>query len=181
MLAPTSGGSLAVQCDAELSRLYGQSDPDAWTAATAAWLELSMPYRAAYCRLRWAESMLAKRGNRDAVTTDIRDLFAFLNGLGARLLSDEVKALARRARIDLGEKHPVDPYGLTDREREVLRGVARGLTNRQLAGELYISEKTASVHVSNILRKLTAANRGEAAARAISEGLVEVGDLSRGN
>jgi DNA-binding NarL/FixJ family response regulator len=108
-------------------------------------------------------------------------MFAFLSGLGARLLSDEVKALARRARIDLGEKHPVDPYGLTDREREVLRGVARGLTNRQLAGELYISEKTASVHVSNILRKLTAANRGEAAARAISEGLVEVGDLSRGN
>jgi DNA-binding NarL/FixJ family response regulator len=101
--------------------------------------------------------MLAKRGNRDAVTTDIRDLFAFLNGLGARLLSDEVKALARRARIDLGEKHPVDPYGLTGREREVLRGVARGLTNRQLAGELYISEKAASVHVSNILRKLTAA------------------------
>jgi DNA-binding NarL/FixJ family response regulator len=55
------------------------------------------------------------------------------------------------------------------------------LTNRQLAGELYISEKTASVHVSNILRKLTAANRGEAAAKAISEGLVEVGDLSLGN
>ena len=56
--------------------------------------------------------------------------------------------------------------GLTPRELEVLRLVAEGRSNRQIAEELFISAKTASVHVSNILGKLGAANRGEAAALA---------------
>ena len=56
--------------------------------------------------------------------------------------------------------------GLTGRELEVLRLVAAGRSNREIAAELFISPKTASVHVSNILGKLGAATRGEAAARA---------------
>ncbi|WUH78902.1 response regulator transcription factor [Streptomyces sp. NBC_00435] len=56
--------------------------------------------------------------------------------------------------------------GLTSRERDVLRLVAVGHTNRQIAEELFISPKTASVHVSNILAKLGVAGRGEAAALA---------------
>src|SRR5438874_3830795 len=55
---------------------------------------------------------------------------------------------------------------LTPREREVLSLVANGRTNRQIAAELFITDKTASVHVSNILSKLGASNRGEAAALA---------------
>ena len=58
--------------------------------------------------------------------------------------------------------------GLTEREREVLRLVAAGRSNREIAGELFISPKTASVHVSNILGKLGVASRGEAAAKAHS-------------
>ena len=55
-------------------------------------------------------------------------------------------------------------WGLTDREYQVLCLVAEGYTNRQIGEELFISEKTASVHVSNILTKLGAGNRSEAAA-----------------
>jgi DNA-binding NarL/FixJ family response regulator len=101
-------------------------------------------------------------------------------GLGARLLVAEIDALVRRARIELaappGGGAPDDPapavttvtdeLGLTSREREVLALVAEGRSNRQIADALFISAKTASVHVSNILAKLGVANRGEAAAVA---------------
>ena len=63
-------------------------------------------------------------------------------------------------------------YGLTARELEVLRLVAIGRSNRDIAAELFISAKTASVHVSNILAKLGVSNRGEAAAAARRFGLV---------
>ena len=59
-----------------------------------------------------------------------------------------------------------DRLGLTAREFEVLRLVAAGWSNREIAAELFISAKTASVHVSNILGKLGVAGRGEAAATA---------------
>lgn len=62
--------------------------------------------------------------------------------------------------------------GLTPREREVLDLVAGGATNRRIAEALFISEKTASVHVSNIIRKLAVTNRAEAAAVAHRKGLV---------
>jgi DNA-binding NarL/FixJ family response regulator len=61
--------------------------------------------------------------------------------------------------------------GLTARELEVLQHLARGATNRQIADALYISVRTAGVHVSHILGKLSAANRGEAAAIAHRLGL----------
>ncbi|WP_237527098.1 LuxR C-terminal-related transcriptional regulator, partial [Streptomyces sp. SID2119] len=84
--------------------------------------------------------------------------------------------LAARARISLDapapgeEAHPeitaVESFGLTPREQDVHRLVAAGHTNRRIAEELFISPKTASVHVSNILAKLGVASRGEAAALA---------------
>jgi len=60
----------------------------------------------------------------------------------------------------------LESFGLTDREREVLRLVAAGRSNPQIAAELFISPKTASVHVSNIIGKLNVSSRGEAAALA---------------
>jgi DNA-binding CsgD family transcriptional regulator len=61
---------------------------------------------------------------------------------------------------------PAAALSLTSRERDVLRLVAAGHTNRRIAEELFISPKTASVHVSNILAKLGVSGRGEAAAMA---------------
>jgi len=85
--------------------------------------------------------------------------------------------LARRVRIPLrdGTAEP-DPgrLGLTDREFEVLRLVAGGRSNREIAAELFISAKTASVHVSNILAKFGVGSRGEAAARAYGSRLFDV-------
>ena len=94
--------------------------------------------------------------------------------LGARPLRGELEALARRARIDLGAHKHVDAardaqlqrLELTPREIEVLALLGDGLTNREIGGELFISDKTASVHVSRILSKLAVPNRAAAAAAA---------------
>lgn len=169
-------GCLAAQCDAELARLHGRRDPEAWQQADACWTGLSMPYRAAYCRFRWAEDALASGVDRSKVEPVIEELRDYLGRIGAKPLLEDVTALARRARMDVDGHPSFHPYGLTGREREVLAQVASGATNRQIAQALYISEKTASVHVSNILRKLTAANRSEAAAKAVKEGLVGFAD-----
>ena len=96
--------------------------------------------------------------------------------LGAAPLLTAVDGLIRRARItgiagSAGTTaHPVTL--LTPREQEVLRLLAEGNTNRQLGKALFISEKTASVHVSNILGKLEVSSRGEAVAAARRRGLV---------
>ncbi|MFB9840077.1 helix-turn-helix domain-containing protein, partial [Actinoallomurus acaciae] len=92
--------------------------------------------------------------------------------LGARPLRERIEASARRARVPLGGRTGGHSLGLTPRELEVLRLVADGRSNREIAGELFISAKTASVHVSNILAKLEVASRGEAAATAHRMGLV---------
>jgi DNA-binding NarL/FixJ family response regulator len=94
--------------------------------------------------------------------------------MGADPLLVEARTLARRARMRLSEpelattgtERDINSYGLTERELEVLQLVAAGRSNPQIATELFISPKTASVHVSNIISKLNVASRGEAAAVA---------------
>jgi DNA-binding NarL/FixJ family response regulator len=97
-------------------------------------------------------------------------------------LRREIERLARHARIDLATGSatttpdtdaPSDAIGLTEREREVIRLVAAGQSNQQIAEALFITRKTASVHVSIILGKLGVANRVEAAAVAHRLGLHE--------
>ena len=113
-------------------------------------------------------------------TAVLREAHAAAEGLGARPLAAELETLARRMRVRLGVRDAApeaeaagSPFGLTPREQEVLMRVALGRTNRQIAGELFISESTAGVHVSNILSKLGVATRTEAARVALSQGLVE--------
>jgi len=80
-----------------------------------------------------------------------------------------VALLARRARIPTdgtAAAQPPPAAGLTPRELEVLRLIAAGMSNARIASELFISPKTASVHASNIMSKLGASTRGEAAAAA---------------
>jgi len=113
-----------------------------------------------------------QHGDRDGVAERLRRAAPLTAGLGARPLSEQIAILARRARIRLAsddgsaDAAPGGELGLTERELEVLRLVAAGRSNREIAAELFISPKTASVHVSNILGKLGVASRGEAAARA---------------
>jgi DNA-binding NarL/FixJ family response regulator len=106
-----------------------------------------------------------------------------LRRLPPRRLHGEIRALAQRGRLELAPAAtltatatadapaPGDDLGLTPREAEVLALVAAGRSNRQIAQALFISPKTASVHVSNILAKLGVANRVEAAAAAHRLGL----------
>jgi DNA-binding CsgD family transcriptional regulator len=166
---------------AEATRLNGHSDADCWAAATAAWDQLAQPYPAAYARWRQAEALLLRGGARTAATTALRQATEVTRQLGAAPLRREIEGLARRARIDLAgppaaeaaPAPPADPYGLTPREREVLLLVADGRTNPQIAEALFISARTAGIHVSNILAKLGVASRGEAAAVAHRSGLLE--------
>jgi ATP/maltotriose-dependent transcriptional regulator MalT len=165
---------------AEQTRHQGPSDPAAWAAAATAWQRLGQPYRAAYAGYRQAEALLAATGDRDRAATVLGRAAAITARLGARLLDAEVRALARRARLQLsppaaapaaGAPTPAAQLGLTRREVEVLALVATGRSNRQIAQALFISPKTVAVHVSNLLAKLGAAGRVEAAAIAHRLGL----------
>jgi DNA-binding CsgD family transcriptional regulator len=134
----------------------------AWDEAAAAWEAVSEPYPRAQALLRAAEAALAG-GDRDGAAGRLRQALELATGLGATPLADRIARAARRAGLDRGR---TGGFGLTGRELEVLRLVAAGRSNRDIAAELVISPKTASVHVSNILGKLGVASRGEAAAKA---------------
>ncbi|MFE0819207.1 AAA family ATPase [Streptomyces sp. NPDC058847] len=161
---------------AELHRAEGRDTPALWTEAVTAFERLERPYELARVRHRLAAALLDTGGEdeRARATELLRLAGTVARHLGARPLADAVDLLGRRARLPLGraagpERVPADPaeaLGLTSRERDVLRLVSDGRTNRQIAEELFISPKTASVHVSNILAKLGVSGRGEAAAVA---------------
>jgi len=153
---------------AEAARAAGRPDQAAWDAAADAWDSLGQPYPLAYALLRAAAAALSVR-NRDAAAIRLQRAAELAGQLRARPLLQQITRLARRARIEItGGAHatPTATFGLTGRELEVLRLVAAGRGNRDIAAELFISPKTASVHVSNILGKLGVASRGEAAAAA---------------
>jgi DNA-binding CsgD family transcriptional regulator len=163
----------AALCAAELTRVTHAPDPNAWDAPIARADALAIPAAGAYARWRRAEASLAL-GQRHAAVEPLRAAAAVASRLGARPLLEEILALARRGRVELGdatEATPADNLDLTARERDVLRLVAAGRTNREIGAELFMSPKTASVHVSRILRKLNARGRVEAAAIAHRRGL----------
>ncbi|MFC8711608.1 AAA family ATPase [Streptomyces sp. NPDC057197] len=159
---------------AELAYAEGSADPEDWAPVVAAFETLERPYELARVRLRLAEALLTGgEDGRERATELLRLSHAVAEHLRARPLADSAALLAQRARLSLTcapppgpPEDPAEALGLTQRERDVLRLVARGRTNRQIAEELFISPKTASVHVSNILAKLGVSGRGEAAAVA---------------
>ena len=146
----------------------------AWDAAVQAWDRLGQPYALACALLHAAEAAM-DRGNLDGAAERLARAAPPADGLSAVPLREQIGLLARRARLSgparsAGDQ-PERRFGLTAREIEVLRLVAAGRSNRELAAELFISAKTASVHVSNILAKLDATSRTEAAAIAHRAGL----------
>ncbi len=179
---------------AEHARAEGTGTPAAWLAAVTAWRRAAEPYPLSYTLLRLAEALTAA-GDLDAAARAVRESHALATRLGAAPIAAEAGSLARRARLSLpapadspdGETgapdvhgpaaaragtappKPADElarFGLTEREREVLILVAAGRSNTEIAKALFISAKTASVHVSNILAKLGVSGRVEAAAVA---------------
>ncbi|TDD84074.1 helix-turn-helix transcriptional regulator [Actinomadura darangshiensis] len=151
-----------VTYEAKLAKAHGRPDRAAWEKAADAWEDLGNPYYRARALCRAAESALAG-GDHESAADLLRTVVEITGRLGAVPLGDEAADLLRRTRAPRGGSAPL---GLTPREFEVLRLVAEGRSNRDIAEALFISAKTASVHVSNILGKLDVASRGEAAATA---------------
>ncbi|MGW3233336.1 helix-turn-helix transcriptional regulator [Kitasatospora sp. NPDC001095] len=160
--------------EAELARAEGADTPREWAAAVEALRPTGLPYPLALALLRAGEAEV-QAGRREAGAELLREAAELAAVRDDRPLGGQISALAERAGLSLAPAERAaavpaqaagDSFNLTPRERDVLRLLARGWTNRQIAEELYISPKTASVHVSNILGKLAVGGRGEAAALA---------------
>src|SRR6476469_139408 len=161
------------RAEAELSRLRGPADPALWAEAVEAF-SYGAVYEQAVCRWRLGEALLGAE-RREEATRALRAADEVAERLEARPLRDALRKLARRGRIALTDgvapREALDPF--TPRERSVLKLVALGRTNRQVGDELFISEKTVSVHLSRIMAKLGATRRAEAVAIAYDRGLLE--------
>jgi DNA-binding CsgD family transcriptional regulator len=166
--------------DAERTRLAGASEPAAWSSAAQTWDNFGCPHRAGYARWRQAQAQL-DAGQPGAAAAAALQAAAVAADGHAPLLS-QVRMLAERTRIPLRPPEAAPgtspsaeasaAYGLTNRELVVLRLLAAGRTNAQIGAELYISPKTASVHVTSILRKLGVSGRVQVAALAERAGLL---------
>jgi DNA-binding NarL/FixJ family response regulator len=167
-----------VTAQAEHARVAGTVDAaaDAWASAVSAWERAAQPYRQAYAEWRHADALLTV-GDRHGARSTLRDAHLRSERVGARLVHSDVVALARRARLDItqvvsGQDRPANPHNLTPREQQILGMLVEGRTNRQIAKTLFVSHRTVGTHVSNLLAKLDAGTRSEAAAIAHRERLV---------
>jgi DNA-binding NarL/FixJ family response regulator len=180
---PSRALAFTLQCRAEARRADDADAAEAWARAATTWEAIDRPFPVAAARYRAAAATLRDHGSREdaaALLSAARDSAA---RLGARPLLDAIDTLARQARLDLRMEEAAGPsappsgsgdaYGLTERELEILRLIAGGWSNRQIADALFISPKTASVHASHIFDKLGASNRTEAGAIAMRVGLIE--------
>ncbi|HWE09684.1 MAG TPA: AAA family ATPase [Solirubrobacteraceae bacterium] len=179
---------------AETERAAGSASADTWAGLAARWDEHGNVFQAVYARWRQAELTLAAGGSRAEIPLVLAAAHATAAMLGAEPLRRELEDLARRARIDLAvgeaamgpgsgagtvpasaatDATAAERIGLTARELDVLRLMAGGATNREIAAGLYISQKTVTVHVTRILSKLDARTRVEAAGLAQRLGLLE--------
>ncbi len=171
------GRAWLARAEAEATRLAGRPDLDAFRATLVAFEGYGHRYETARSRAQLARTLLVTRrppGGAGPARREAAELLVAARdsaaGLGAAPLVEAVRAMALRHRVDIGSGTGT-PTLLTPREEEVMRLVAQGLTNRAIGAALFISEKTASVHVSNVIAKLGASGRTEAVALAHRRGL----------
>jgi DNA-binding CsgD family transcriptional regulator len=165
------GRGWLARAEAELRRAADDNAPDNWRAVVDTFGP-GFVYEAARSQWRLAEA-LAEAGDRDEAQHQWQLAAAAADKLGATRLRAALADLGRRARLGASSRAVAgSPLSvLTSRELEVLHALASGRSNREIAAELFISGKTVSVHVSNILAKLGAASRTEAAAIAHDNGI----------
>ena len=179
-------GTFLAQCHAERARLAGADTPEAWERIAETWEGRSLPYYAAYSHLRAASALLtiglpAGKGARGRASAHLDAALATCREIGAVHLEADVERLRKvagfrdaRSRAITSQPSVVVPRPtLTARECDVLVLLARGDSNGRIAIVLGISVRTAGVHVSNIMHKLGATNRVEAAMRARNLGLLD--------
>lgn len=168
------------QARAEQAGSAGEPTDERWSALAGAWSALGCPFFAAVAHHRCADELLRRTGGRSVpdrtvAAAHLAEARRAAIALGAQPLADIVDDLSRRARLTLADPDTANalaspplplPFGLTSRELEVLELVMDGRSNGEIGMQLFISRKTASVHVSNLLRKLGASNRIEATAIA---------------
>lgn len=172
------GRAWVARAEAERRRVDGVHDAALWRESADLFTygdpDGGFVYEVARSRWRLAEA-LAENGDREAAAAQWRKAVATAERLEAGPLLAALRDLGARARLDPGRPAAAAASGplasLTAREREVLKLVAEGRNNREIAAALFISPKTASVHVSNILAKLDVTSRTQAAAVAHREGL----------
>ena len=176
----TAAEAALIEADARRARRASRS-VDAWADAATTLAGARQPVPASPTPAGTRPRRGSPTATAPAPRSRSREARAIAPALGARPLLAVVEALAARARLvarrrrtaaDAGGGRrsaaaPADPFGLTARERDVLPLLVQGRTNRQIAETLFISESTAGVHVSNILGKLGATSRTEAATIAV--------------
>lgn len=172
---PVNHRSWSARLTGEIARCrQDREEPGAWEAAMLVNRDSGYPWDEALCAWRFAQALLRGDGPRSGAAEALRRAHRLASHLGAAPLTKETQALARSAGVNLdeaplpgsqaGQSFPRAASLLTGREEEVLAYVAVGRTNAEIAHALFISEKTASVHISNIMRKTGTRSRIDAAA-----------------
>lgn len=178
-------GALLAQANGAVALAEGDaiSATGFFRSALRQWTVFGSEYEIARARLRLSSALLvrddadSRREGRE-VLIDAHIAFTKLGAAADMVATEElgaghgIRPRARRA----SSGGSASPGGITPREREVLELLVRGMTNRQIAATLSITEKTAEGHVSNILAKLGVASRGQAAGYAVANGLLEAAE-----
>ena len=165
---------------ADLEHRTGTDTPATWDAVVTAWRKTPRPLCLGTALVRAGEAHRAAGQGHEAAAA-LRESVRIGRELGARPLIEDALTIGRRAHLRISDDvpNPASAVGLTPRELDVLRLVADGASNSTIARALFISPKTVSVHVSNILAKMEVSSRGEAAAIAHRVGLIAAGEHRR--